>query len=133
MRWRLQLEEYDYEIIYRAGSQHSNADCLSRIHVVTNDEPINKFDEFKNAENKPIFNSKIKEIEGSIKHAKTDENVILPISNDKIITHHTIREIISDNNLSPQVIFNDHNTFVMLNRSDKLIIFYNLKIIITQK
>jgi len=50
MRWRLQLEEYDYEIIYRAGSQHSNADCLSRIYVVTNDEPISDFEEFKKAE-----------------------------------------------------------------------------------
>lgn len=85
MRWRLQLEEYDYEIIYRAGPQHANADCLSRIHIVTNDEPISDFNEFKNAENKPILNSKITEIEGSIKHAKPDKNVILPISSYKII------------------------------------------------
>jgi len=59
MRWRLQLEEYDYEIIYRAGSQHSNVDCLSRIHVVTNEGPIRDFEELKKTETKPFFNSKI--------------------------------------------------------------------------
>lgn len=96
MRWRLQLEEYDYEIIYRAGSQHSNADCLSRIHVVTNDEPISDFEEFKKAETKPIFNSRITEIEGSIKHVQNNENIILPISNDKIITHPAIRDVINN-------------------------------------
>ena len=31
LRWRLQLEEYDYEIVYKPGSQNSNADALSRI------------------------------------------------------------------------------------------------------
>jgi hypothetical protein len=34
MRWRLQLSEYDYDILYRASTQHSNADCLSRIQMV---------------------------------------------------------------------------------------------------
>jgi len=127
MRWRLQLEEYDYEIIYRAGPQHSNADCLSRIHVVTNDEPISIFEEFKKAEVKPIFNSKIIEIEGSIKHVKYDENVILPISNDKIITHPAIRELINENNFLSQINFNEDDKFVIIKQSDKLVIFYNLK------
>ncbi|CAI6358323.1 unnamed protein product [Macrosiphum euphorbiae] len=35
MRWRLQLADYDYDIKYRAGPEHSNADCLSRIRVDT--------------------------------------------------------------------------------------------------
>lgn len=70
MRWRLQLEEYDYEIIYKAGPQHSNAGCLSRIHVVTSNDPMSEFEEFKKVENRLIFNSKITEIEGSIKHVK---------------------------------------------------------------
>ena len=33
MRWRLQLENYDYEIIYKKGSLNKNADCLSRIKI----------------------------------------------------------------------------------------------------
>ncbi|XP_051173560.1 uncharacterized protein LOC127289595 [Leptopilina boulardi] len=31
MRWRLKLEEYDYEIIYKKGIANTNADALSRI------------------------------------------------------------------------------------------------------
>jgi hypothetical protein len=30
LRWRIQLEEYDYEIVYKKGSQNTNADALSR-------------------------------------------------------------------------------------------------------
>ena len=30
MRWRLKLEEYDYEIQYKKGSLNSNADAWSR-------------------------------------------------------------------------------------------------------
>lgn len=31
VRWRLKIEEYDYEIIYKPGRAISNVDCLSRI------------------------------------------------------------------------------------------------------
>jgi hypothetical protein len=31
LSWRLQLEEYDYEVVYKPGSQNSNADALSHI------------------------------------------------------------------------------------------------------
>lgn len=30
LRWRLRVEEYDYEIQYQPGSQNSNADFFSR-------------------------------------------------------------------------------------------------------
>lgn len=33
VRWRLRLEEYDYEIIYKKGKHNTNADCLSRISL----------------------------------------------------------------------------------------------------
>lgn len=33
-RWRLKLEEYDYEVIYKKGSLNSNANALSRIELV---------------------------------------------------------------------------------------------------
>jgi hypothetical protein len=33
MRWKLLLQEYDYEIQYRAGQQNYNADSLSRYPV----------------------------------------------------------------------------------------------------
>jgi hypothetical protein len=31
LRWRIQLEEYDYETVYKPGTQNANADALSRI------------------------------------------------------------------------------------------------------
>lgn len=33
VRWRLKLEEYNYEIIYKKGKQNVNADSLSRIKI----------------------------------------------------------------------------------------------------
>jgi hypothetical protein len=37
LRWRIQLEEYDYEyeIVYKPGTQNSNADALSRIGTLS--------------------------------------------------------------------------------------------------
>lgn len=37
IRWRLKLEEFDYEVVYKKGTQNSNADALSRIEL-HNDE-----------------------------------------------------------------------------------------------
>jgi hypothetical protein len=34
MRWRIQLPEYDYEIVHKSGIQNTNADALSRIASV---------------------------------------------------------------------------------------------------
>ena len=34
MRWRIQLAEYDYEIVHKSGVQNTNADALSRIGSV---------------------------------------------------------------------------------------------------
>ena len=31
IRWRIQLAEYDYEVVYKPGVQNSNANALSRI------------------------------------------------------------------------------------------------------
>lgn len=54
MRWRIMLEEYDYEIRYKRGTQNSNADALSRNPVLLaeqihgnmsiTDEPLPKGD-----------------------------------------------------------------------------------------
>lgn len=38
IRWRLKLEEYDYEIEYKAGKTNTNVDALSRIHVATRNQ-----------------------------------------------------------------------------------------------
>ena len=33
VRWRLKLEEYDYNIVYKKGKRNTNADALSRIEI----------------------------------------------------------------------------------------------------
>ncbi|KAL6268256.1 hypothetical protein P5V15_001371 [Pogonomyrmex californicus] len=38
--WRLKLEEYDYEIIHKAGKRNTNADTLSR-NPITLDSQLN--------------------------------------------------------------------------------------------
>lgn len=39
LRWRLDLEEYDFYVVHKSGILYANADYLSRILVV-NDQPI---------------------------------------------------------------------------------------------
>jgi len=36
MRWRLKLKEYDYTVIYKAGTANKNADALSRNPAMNN-------------------------------------------------------------------------------------------------
>lgn len=136
MRWRLQLSEYDYTIKYRAGTENSNADCLSRIRMITSEPSGNEtesetenarmFEEFKVAENKVIFNSKILEIDGSIKNTNDNENIILPISQDCITTHPAIKQIINDYNLDNLQFTNQDKTMIF-NRGNRLIVLYNIK------
>jgi hypothetical protein len=41
LRWRLKLEEYGYEVIYKPGTRNTNADVLSRINM-TNVNAVNE-------------------------------------------------------------------------------------------
>ena len=34
LRWRLKLEEYEYDVIYKPGRRNTNADALSRINMI---------------------------------------------------------------------------------------------------
>ena len=50
MRWRIQLAEYDYEIIHKSGARNANADALSRIGCVDKvEDPSATPDEDKRA------------------------------------------------------------------------------------
>jgi transposase InsO family protein len=42
LRWRLKLEEYEYNILYKRGSSNINADALSRIDVAEETTPTEK-------------------------------------------------------------------------------------------
>jgi hypothetical protein len=38
LRWRIQFEEYDYEIVYKRGAKNTNADTLSRVNTLANEK-----------------------------------------------------------------------------------------------
>lgn len=59
IRWRLKLEEYDFDIVYKKGSLNTNADALSRVEInmketIENSDGI--FDYMKN------FNKKLEDL-----------------------------------------------------------------------
>lgn len=89
--------------------------------IETEIEYISGFNEFKIVENKVIFNSKIIEIDGSIKNATSDENLILPISKDCVISHPAIKQIIHYYNLD-NLRFPNEEKKIIFNRSERLII-----------
>lgn len=61
-RFRLKLEEYNYEVIYKAGKKNTNADALSRTINIVNRNLITDYTEFQSyLKNHIVLNSKIKE------------------------------------------------------------------------
>ena len=56
LRWRLKLEEYNYEIEYIPGTQNTVADCLSRIHLINTWVPMDEIS-LKDCETITIFSS----------------------------------------------------------------------------
>lgn len=66
IRWRLKLEEHDYEIVYKPGTLNTNADALSRIvHVDYFDYQASTYQEWENYGN-PIINNRVIEVEGNL-------------------------------------------------------------------
>lgn len=70
IRWRLQLEEYDYDIIYKPGAMNTNADALSRIATIESkpeEPPLSEYDTFcQEIQNKIINNPLVTEVEGNL-------------------------------------------------------------------
>jgi len=67
MRWRLQLADYDYDITYRAGMIQPDGENIT-----------NDYNDFLVAETKQIFNSRILELEGSIRFTEPGETCFSP-------------------------------------------------------
>jgi hypothetical protein len=109
------------------GTENANADCLSRIHVVQTNDVINsEYNDFLLAETASIINSKIIDVNGSIKDADANTNLFLPISNDMVITHPAIRQIIERYNLDlPK--FNENDSSLVKTNLARTIIFNKLK------
>ncbi|CAK1589486.1 unnamed protein product [Parnassius mnemosyne] len=87
IRWRLKLEEYDYEIVYKQGRLNSNADALSRCPVnvidinTLNNSSYEKYfkDQFTNKT--PISNTIILECSQGL-HLSKLKTIACPVSLD---------------------------------------------------
>ncbi|CAG9128375.1 unnamed protein product [Plutella xylostella] len=106
IRWRLELEQYDYKIVYKPGKKNQNADALSRtgINIIDDDIMSHFKDQLKNGSIDPI------EITESIKPIfhKDHEHMVLFLPceitsqneiYDKLITYYS-NEITS---LKPEI------------------------------
>lgn len=78
VRWRLQLEEYDYDIVYKPGTLNTNADALSRISTICSMMPIqdqvaSDYETFcQKARTQVILNPDVNETEGNLFEATED-------------------------------------------------------------
>ncbi|KAL4127078.1 hypothetical protein QTP88_011276 [Uroleucon formosanum] len=94
LRWRIKLDEFDYEIQYKSGKTNLNADALSRIKEINLIETTTKYGTFlEHFNSKIIMNTRIKEINGQIANAPKDSIVVIDIPKDKIITNELIQTI----------------------------------------
>ena len=96
VRWRLKLEEYDYEIIYKPGRINSNADALSRIPLQTINSIITIKDEtiynnFLENQNNVYDLANFSETDESLLNQKT--SIGHCISNDKQMSSGIASEI----------------------------------------
>lgn len=70
VRWRLQLEEFDYEVVYKPGTQNTNSDALSRIGITTvtqEPETSKEYQEYIEEKSKRLILGKnVKEIAGDL-------------------------------------------------------------------
>ena len=99
MRWRLKLEEFDYEVIYKSGKTNTNADALSRI-------PVNAIDSFVSDEEIRKMLSEITGIKKEIKIAFSQDTVqdwinIDPKFASTINLRNLILPILQDTNTNP--------------------------------
>lgn len=87
-RWRLQLEEYNYNIIYKPGTQYTNADALSRIANINklpsiDDYRTKTYEKFEEDIQKTLItNSNVIEIQGDIFEAPEDITFVVCVSKD---------------------------------------------------
>lgn len=79
VRWRLQLEEYEYDIIYKPGTLNTNADALSRISTTNatvmpiQNHEVSDYETFRQDSKTQVFlNSNVNEVEGNLFEAPDD-------------------------------------------------------------
>lgn len=100
IRWRLLLEEYDYQIVYKPGKINCNADALSRIKIYDNAEIRNveaseeSYRDFlSKMEKSLIISDKLEESDESI--FSKEDNYVICISQDLQSNQNSNSEILN--------------------------------------
>lgn len=82
IHWRLNLEEHDYEIIYKPGVLNTNADALSRIpHIKYCNYLESAYDNFERNDS-PVINHRVIEVEEDLFEATQDYALAHCVSED---------------------------------------------------
>ena len=119
LRWRLRMEEYEYEIMYVKGKENKVADCLSRIFPITRDtlhEAMRKAG-IGLTEGKLSLENKLPEIEirdvPRITHEETlKETIKLPERRMKELSHEDSTETEEETAQTPQETTNLYTDFI---------------------
>lgn len=120
VRWRLLLEEYEYEIVYKQGKLNQNADALSRIKPEnTINEDVKKINSI--TRNRDSYSSFLKEMKRKpILFNKLEDH------NDKRQTfldkneHEVLNLLKSQSNIIKSTICNFNTTITDLNNNEKV-------------
>lgn len=80
MRFRLKLEEYEYEVVYKPGKLNSNADALSRIYTTVLDDEDTDNPEYTHylhqIQNSIITNNDVHDVKESFDECSIEYNLI---------------------------------------------------------
>lgn len=108
IRWRLKLEEFDYEIIYKPGKINSNADALSRVKIEEINLNENEIESESDEQDEPQDSDDMDTIHSA--HEDNTDNI--PIS-ENLLNDFANQIVILKNNETP------HTKFEILFRSKK--------------
>ena len=113
VRWRLKLEEYDYEIVYKKGTKNTNADALSRIEPEQMEINIHSNSESQDSESSHENNIPVSPSNESEDIIPTTET---PINEFKrqIILQTSVNAI--DLQISSKILFSDRRRFTILSQ-----------------